>query len=216
MERIGGVLGLLAGVLLLGAMLGSAATPAGDAPDQEWVDYSEDNGLRVVVQAVLFILGGCALIGAFAFGVQGRVSGPDPIDRAFGQFGQSCATLGAVGIVTAGIVGAASGAAHLMGDVPVDAGFARTTDNLFYGFLLLGAAVPLGVMTATVAVQARRRRTFAAWFMWLSVLATLGMAGGLLFVPFLLLPFWLIGLGVELLRSAGRSVVDASAHPATA
>lgn len=199
--RIAALFSILAAVLLVASVVIASDTPEGDAQDQEWIDFIEDNDSMLLIRAYLLVAASVSLVVCYSFGVRPKMGEADPLDRALAGLGAGATLLGAGSLVFGGLIGAAVGAAHLFGDVPVDPGLARTFDNLFYGGLVVGAAVPLGVLMVVVAIQSRRRGAFPQWVFWLSLVSALGMAAALLFLPIVLLPLWLIGMGVALFRA---------------
>lgn len=205
LNRWAGLLGIVGAVLLVAGVLMVADTPDGDAPDQEWVANITDNESLLLARAYIFIVAGLCIVGLYALGVRERLGNADATDRALSGLGAGSSALGAASLATAGLIGAAVGAAHKFGDVPIDPNIARLFDNLVYGFLLVGAAVPFAVTMAVVAIQTRRRDAFPQWILWVSLLGILGMAVSLIFLPFVLLPVWLVCLSVVLLRSPAAS-----------
>lgn len=200
MSRWGGLFGVLAAVLLVGAVLISGETPNGDAPAQEWTDYIHDSDTKLLVRAYVLIAASLSLIAFYVFGVRPRLGDAESSDRALGQMGAGATLLGAGSLTVGGLVGVAVAAANKFGDVPIDPSLASTFDNFVYGFLLLGGAVPLAVVMAVVAIQTRRRMAFPNWVLWVSVVAIIGMATSLVFLPFVLLPVWLIAVSVAVFR----------------
>jgi hypothetical protein len=100
----------------------------------------------------------------------------------------------------------------MFGDVPIDASIARLLDNLAFGFILVPGALASGVVMAIVAVQVFRRRAFAQWVGWVSIVGVIAMAASIVFIPLIALPLWLLAVSVELFRTGSREV--ASAAPA--
>lgn len=204
MSRWGGFFGVLAAVLLVAAVLISGETPAGDAPAQEWTDYIQDSDTALVVRAYLLIGASLSLFAFYAFGVRPRLGDAESSDRALGQMGAGATLLGSAALAVGGLIGAAVAAANKFGDVPIDPSLASTFDNFVYGFLLLGGAIPFAVVMAVVAIQSRRRKAFPTWVLWVSVVAIIGMATSLIFLPFVLLPVWLIAVSVAVFRGGER------------
>jgi hypothetical protein len=202
LNRWAALFAVLTAVLVIGGVFISGDTPDGDAPDADWVSYVKDDESAVITRAYLFIGAGLSLVALYAFGLNPRLTGPRPTDAAMARLGAAAAVLAAAAMAGAGLVGAAVGAAEQFGDVPIDPSLARLFDNFIYGFLLIGAALPLGVVMGVVAVQALRRQAFPKWFGWLSILGVIGMLCALIFIPFVLLPVWLIALAVVLFRSS--------------
>ena len=188
--------GIIAALLLVVAFFVPGEPPDGDASANEWVDYIEDYETQVLIRAYLLIAAGLAFVAFYYLGVEPRLSGPDTTDRAMAHLGGAAAVLTAGALAFTGLIGAAVGAAHLFGDVPIDARTAALFDNLFYGGLLVGTAVPAGVVMLVVAIQSGRRKAFPVWVLVASLVGVLGMAAALVFLPFVLLPIWLIAVGI--------------------
>jgi hypothetical protein len=183
-------------VLIVVGVTLATDSPDGDAPDEEWVTWVDDNAALLVVRAYLLVIGGLSLVALYALGVRPRLGESEESDRALAGLAAGSTVLAAGGLGIAGIVAAAVGAANSFGDVPIDASLARTLDNFQYGAMLIGGGVAAGVTMAVVAIQTLRRRTFPQWVAWLSILAVIGMATSLIFIPFILLPIWLVGMAV--------------------
>ena len=188
--------GIIAALLLVIAFFVPGETPDGDANAEEWVEYIEDYETLVLVRAYLLIAAGLGLVAFYFLGVEPRLSGPETTDRAMAHLGGAAAVLTAGALSFTGLIGAAVGAAHLFGDVPIDARTAALFDNLFYGGLLVGSAVPSGVVMLVVAIEAGRRKAFPVWVLFASLVGVLGMAAALVFFPFILLPIWLIAVSI--------------------
>lgn len=200
-SRWGALFGIAAAVLLVVAVLTSGSTPAGDDPDQDWLNYINDNSSLLLMRAYMLIASGLCLIAFYALGIRPRLAESDAIGRALAGAGAGFVTIAATCISAGGLMGAAVGAAQKFGDVPVDVGLARTLDNFMYGFLLVGGGLSMGAVMAVVAIQSWRQGAFARWVAWASVAGVIGMAVAVIFLPFVLLPLWLIAVGVALFRS---------------
>ena len=201
------VFGIIAALLLVIAFFVPGETPDGDATANEWVEYIEDYETLVLIRAYLLIAAGLAIVAFYYLGVEPRLSGPRVSDQAMAHLGGAGAVLTAAALAFAGLIGAAVGAAHLFGDVPIDARTAALFDNLFYGGLLVGAAIPAGVLMAVVAIESGRRKAFPVWVLVASLIGVLGMAAAIVFLPFILLPIWLIAMGIAVAMAgepAGR------------
>lgn len=203
-NRWGALFGVLAAVVLVAGVLLFGGAPAHDSPDQEWIDYIQEHETAVLVRAYLFVAAALSLVAFYAFGLRPRLGDSDPVDRSLAQLGMGAIVLAAGAFVGGGLVGAAAGAAHL-GGTPVDPGLARTFDNFWFGFLLVGGAAPMAAVMAVVAIQTRRRRAFPQWVLWVSIVGIIGMAASLVFLPFVLLPIWLIAISVALFRSGNTA-----------
>lgn len=204
-------LGVLAAALLVVGVIISGNTPSGDATAREWVEYIEDDAALTLIRAYVFIVAGLCLVGLYALGVEPRITGAGTSDRALARLGAIAAVLVAGALSFAGLIGAAVGAGNMFGDVPIDPRVAALFDNFMYGGLLVGSALPAAVMMIVVAVQAQRRKAFGVWVVILSAISALGMAFALIFLPFVLLPIWLIGMSIAVAMAG-----DVEASPATA
>jgi hypothetical protein len=202
LNRWAALFGILAAVFIIASVLISGDTPDGDAPDDEWVQYIEDDDVAIMIRAYLLIAAGISVVALYSLGLYPRISGPGAVDGALARLGAGAAVMAAASMSLAGLIGAAVAGAEMFGDVAVDASTARLFDNWMYGGLLVGAGVPMGAVMAIVAIQARRRHAFPGWLLWISVLGVLGMAASLIFVPFVLLPVWLIAVAIALFRAA--------------
>jgi hypothetical protein len=201
LSRWGALFGVLTAVLLLAGVLISPDTPDGDADDQEWINYVQDDESLLLIRAYLFVGAAVSLLAFYSFGVRPRLGEVEVTDRALAGLGAGAALLAGGSFIFAGLIGAAVGAAHIFSDIPVDPSIARLFDNLMYGGLVVAGALCLGVVMAVVAIQTQRRAAFPQWILWGSVLGSLGMAASLIFLPFVLAPIWLIAVSVALFRA---------------
>ena len=196
-----GLFGVLAALLLVAGVIMSGDTPDGDAPDEEWVQYIEDDQSLLLIRAYVFVVVGLCLVGFYSFGVRPRLGEADALDRALAGFGAGATLLAGAALSGGGLIGAAVGAAEMFADIPIDPSIARLFDNLMYGAILVAGAIPAGALMAVVAIQTRRRRAFPQWVLWLSLVGVLAMAASLIFLPLVLLPIWLIAVSVVLFQS---------------
>jgi len=212
-HRWGLVFGVLAAVFLVAGVLISGNSPAGDAPDDEWVQYIDDDKSVVLVRAYLLIAAGLALVAFYAFGLEPLLGNADVTDRALARLGYGATLIAAGALTFAGLIGAAVGAADIFADIPPDPTIARLFDNLFYGGIVVGTALALGVLMAVVAIQTQRRGVFPAWVLWLSIVGVLAMAGSLFFLPFVLAPVWLIAVSIAAGRAPRAAVAGQAVAP---
>jgi hypothetical protein len=207
LSRWGALFGLLAAVLLVAGVVISGDTPDGDADDQEWINYVQDDESLLLIRAYLFVGAAVSLLAFYSFGVRPRLGEVEVTDRALAGLGAGATLLAGGAFIFAGLIGAAVGAAHIFADIPVDPSIARLFDNLMYGGLVVAGALPLGVVMAVVAIQTRRRGAFPQWILWVSVLGIIGMAASVIFLPFVLAPIWLIAVSVVLFRRGSAPAV---------
>jgi len=200
-NRWGALFGAVAAVAILVAVVAMGGdTPDGDAPSSDWVSYIQDHDTLLLARAYVFTLVALAIVAFYAFGVRPKLGESEPTDRSLGQFGAGATLMGAVFMAAGGLIGAAAAGAYKFGDVPVDPGLSATLDNFVYGFILVAGALSLGVLMLVVAIQTQRRKVFPQWVLWLSVAGVIGMAASVIFLPFVLLPIWLLGMSVALFR----------------
>jgi hypothetical protein len=200
LNRWGALFGLLAAVLLVTGVLISGDTPDGDASDQEWIDYIQDDEPLLLIRAYLFVGAAVSLLAFYSFGVRPRLGEVEVADRALAGLGAGAAVLAGGSFIFGGLIGAGVGAAHMFADVPVDPSIARLLDNLMYGGLVVAGALALGVVMVVVAIQTQRRAAFPQWILWVSLLGIIGMAASVIFLPFVLAPIWLIAMSIVLFR----------------
>jgi hypothetical protein len=191
--------GIVAALCLVAGMLLATDTPDGDAPDEEWVEFTDDNAGIQLVRAYLLIVASLSLVAFYSFGLRPLLGDTEPVDRALAHIGAGATLLAAAAFSAGGLTGVAVGAANMFGDVPIDPSLARTFDNYVFGFVLVAGALSMACVIAVVAIQTWRRRVLAQWVGWLSLLAIVGMLGSIIFVPFVLLPIWLLAVSAAIL-----------------
>ena len=206
LARLGGIFGILAAACLVAGMFIGTDTPDGDASESEWVDFIEDNATMLLARAYVMVAGSLSLVALYAFGIRPRLGEVEPMDRSLAHLGAGATVLATASFTTGGLIAAAVGAANEFNDVPINGNLAATLDNFSYGFVLVSGALSMAVVMAVVAIQTQRRRLFPHWILWVSAVAILGMLASIIFIPFVLLPIWLIAVSVALfLVKAGET-----------
>ena len=94
--RWGALFGILAAAMIVVGMLVAADTPEGDAPDAEWVAFTDDNTTMQLVRAYVLVGASMSLIAFYSLGIRPLVGDADQTDRAIGALGAGTTLLAAV------------------------------------------------------------------------------------------------------------------------
>lgn len=175
------------------------SAPEGFAPDEEWVQHIEDNSGTAIARAYLFLLAGVCLVAFYATGIAPLLPERSSADRALRSIGFAFTVLAATFFAGGGMLGGATSFALEFFDTPVDPAVANTLDKLGLTMVLLAGAISIGLTMCVVAIQSLRSASPARWVGWLSAIAAAGMLGAIFFLPFLLLPIWILAMSVHLL-----------------
>jgi hypothetical protein len=69
LNRWAALFGILAAVFIIASVLISGDTPDGDAPDDEWVQYIEDDDVAIMIRAYLLIAAGISVGALYSLGL---------------------------------------------------------------------------------------------------------------------------------------------------
>jgi hypothetical protein len=107
-------------------------------------------------------------------------------------------------LAVAGVGHAAVPAGIVFGDNPVprDANIMRTFESLAFGSLFLFGAVAAGLLIVTTSIVSGRAGLLPRWLVVTGyVVGVIVVVGGLLFIPMILFVFWMLAVGIIMLRS---------------
>jgi len=199
------IAGVLAAVTFVVGLLFTSNTPGGkDTDAQVLAWYANHGNHRPGILVGAFVLAFCGLFVLwFASGLHQRL-------RAAEASGGHLATValgGAILLIGMLWVGGAALAAvpaaqAFGGEPPLEvADVARIVPNVGFGAILLfGAFGAIALIDAT-SILIVRTGILPRWFAWLGFVATVALLFGVLFIPMIALPIWLLAASVILFRS---------------
>jgi hypothetical protein len=199
----------IAFVVLFVAAVFILPTPNDDDPDKTWLAFYADHTHQVlsVVAAFMFVFAGLCLL-AFLTCVWQRIRARRPGTSPLPLL---TATMAAMGIALAGLVGATITGAMIFGSLKepgVDA--LKVVEEMAFPILLIGGVYPAALSVAVLGFQARAAGLFPKWLLILSYVAGVVLLGSVVFFPMILLVIWVIVVAIFLLRS-GPAPAAASA-----
>jgi hypothetical protein len=213
--RWAGIAGILFVVLLIAGVLVSGDVPTDDDPDEDFVEFYEDSGnqTELVCSAYLLVLAGLAFVAFASLGLNGPVlrSG-NGAAQTLGRMGMAASIMGAVAMAAGGIALASVAAGMRFGDAPLDIGVARFLPSVAYGLFLVLGGLSFAAAIACHSLASFKAGTLPNWAIWLGYLAAVVLLFGVIFLPMVALPIWVLIVSVLRLMEGreARSMVPAA------
>jgi hypothetical protein len=180
-------------------------TPEGDASVAEWQSHFEDSGNRVelICHGYLWALAGIAFV-VFLVGMRDRL-------RAASEWIANLALVSGVLFVSmlflAGIATTAVAGGIEFGDLSEEGAgeFARWSEQLGFGALVLFGMFAAGMFVAATAAAGRKADLIPGWLAITGyVVAVILVVLGVFFLPMALLVLWILAVSIALL-TRGRA-----------
>jgi hypothetical protein len=199
----------IAGILFVplfiaGMLLHAPGIPDSDEPIEKWVKWVNDGGKQAaaLISAYLLVLAAIAFI-VFALGLVRRIrDGGTERNVAAGAV-LGLGVLGSVLLIVGGVALNASLVIYLFDDKapdPTDIVVFLQAMSIGYGTILVGAAI---AFAGTIAIAtAALRPVTPTWFTVAGYIAAVLLLASVLFIPIVLLPLWVLGASIFMLRSA--------------
>lgn len=188
--------------LFVVGMLMSMDSPDSNASDAKWVAWYAQRSHRVelLVGGYILVVAGLALIG-FVAGLAQRLQAgatQSPVAyRLMGWAGPIAGVLIMVGAIqAAGVAGDIS-----FGGQPVPHAADVLRSNLGFPFIGVAGALAGAVLVASATLVAKRLGFVASWLVWLGWIAAVALLFGVIFIPMIALPIWVLATSITLLRS---------------
>jgi hypothetical protein len=200
-----GVLGLAFVILFVVGFAVGGATPAYDAPDQEWTDWFDDSGNRslYLVGIFLIVLASLALL-SFAVLISTLLRDRGSDRGTWAPLALASGTAAAIFIILAALItGAIASALTLAPDfdqVP-SADVLKAIEQVGFGILLVGGGWTAAMFVATVSAAARGTGVLPGWLVTTGFVVAALLLLSFFFLPFFLFPLWMLVVSVILLRS---------------
>ncbi len=204
-ERVAGAAGILFAILfVVGAF--AAGTPDSDKP-AKWVDWYSDSGNRMalILNGYLWVVAGLALLVVVAAAYQ-RFGAGSGLSGLYATVAGGAAILFAVVLLAAGVMMAnvAGNVAFGGANVPADGDLLVQMTGQGMALVLLAGGLSAAVAFAAVSLLLVREHG-PRWLAILGFVATICCIFGVVFLPMVAVPIWMICAGVVLLRRASEA-----------
>lgn len=206
-NRFAGIAGILFAIFFIAGMTLSAPdVPDADASLEEWADWATDsgNGTLALISAYLLVLAAIALV-IFSVGLYHRLRAVEPDGIApwtvlgLNVFAAAALVGGGVAINTPTVM-------YLFDDAPdpTDSVPIQQMISLGYGAILVGVAL---TMAASIAIASLAlRRVTPTWFTIVGYVAAFVLLFGVVFIPMVVLPLWVLIASIMMMRSAAAAL----------
>jgi hypothetical protein len=202
-NRWGGIAGVVFFVLFVVGMLVSGGTPEYDESDREWVEWFDDSGHQTqqVVSMLILVIAALALV-CFLAVLTRRLRAtnrPELVNIAIG----AGLVLAAMLIVGAIGINQVSAALTFGGDdYPIpNADVLRQAEQIGFGVALLGGGWSAALLVGATSLAARGSDLLPRWLVVASRVVAVLLLLSVFFIPFLLLPLWVLAVSIVMLRS---------------
>ena len=204
-SRWGGISGILFAVLFtMSLFLWNLPVGGGSSTDEVIRAYYADEGNRTRLVVATYVLAVAGL--AFSLFLAALYSTLRVVESAPRFLSLVVLISGAVFVAMLMSAGAAIGAlasGMSLGGEPAtlgDTGVARFLGHMGYLFVLLyGAFAAIALMVATSLVTLRTA-VFPRWLAWAGFVAAVLLLAGIIFLPMLAFPLWVLGASVRLMQ----------------
>ena len=198
-ERSAALSGIVSAVLLFVGII-TSTLPGGTDSDQKMANIVNDHGdrVRMIIAAYMLTLAAVLFLW-FLSGLRTRLL------AAEGMPGPLTAAGFAAGVVFAGLI-VATAAAEAGMVMPITGGKEHTVGvtiayvGWFGVMAFIFSMIAAALLAASVSIIALRTRVFAPWLGWLGYVTAVALLLGFFFFPLVLLPIWLIAIGIAMLR----------------
>jgi len=202
-SRAAGIVGIVFVVLfVVGVLLLGANTPESDASDADITSFYNDDGTHALIVIGFYA---CVVASLAFLGFVGHLRGMLRSARQDSGLVFAAASAGVVfaaALITASAAMASVSGAILFGDVDtarIGLDAAQMFPQLGFGLLLIGGGLSASFLIAITTLVSWRSSLFPAWLNWLGVVAAIALLGGLLFLPMVALPIWVLATSIVLL-----------------
>ncbi len=209
--RLGGICAVLFVVFLfVGATLG-LDSPDNDAPDQEWIDYVNDDSKLVmnIVGGYLMVIAGILFL-VFLVAMYRRLRSAEDADTGLPLIMLISGTAWAIALmIGAIIIQTVPGGIKLGTATPASAETARWMPQAGFAVMLVVGGLCAALMSAVMSVLIIRTKALPAWLAYLGFVAALAMLAAAIFLPVILFVLWVLVLGI-VMTVAGEPAREAA------
>lgn len=186
-----------------GQLLAAPGLPDSDAPLAEWADWVNDdgNGAVALLSAYLIVIASLTFV-VFAVGVSRRIrAAQSAADSTTASLASGLAVMSAV-LLTAGAVAVNSAPIQYLFDdklpAPTEVAPIVLLQSVGYGLGLVGGLL---AAAAFIAVSTwALRGSVPSWFTVVGYVCAVVLLGGVVFIPMVALPIWVLIASVLFLR----------------
>ncbi len=184
-------------LFVVGMILGRD-TPAGDAADDEWLQWFDDSGNRwqQIISAVVLTLAAAALV-LFVAHLVDRLAVAGVGQNVATRVAHSAGIVLAAAIAIGGVGMNYVGAGIEIGELPVpSADVTRTAEHLGFGVMLVVGGLFAALMVAAVSIAARNTGLLPGWLVTAGLVVAVLLLASVLFIPIVLLPLWVLVVAI--------------------
>ena len=205
--RLGGICATLFVILMVVGSTLAFDSPDNDAPDQEWIDYLNDDtnlvtnligGYLIVIAGILFLV--------FLVAVYQRIRSAEDADSGWPLVmlvtGVSWAIALMIGAI---IVQVIPGGIKLGSSTPATPEIARWLPQIGFGVMLVAGGLCAALMSAVMSALILRTKVLPAWVAYFGFLAALAMVVAATFLPVIIFVAWILVMGIVMIVSAESS-----------
>lgn len=207
-SKLSAIAGILFAVFFVAGMIVISDSPDVSDSDQAIIDWYSDSGHQKAQLAGAYLLTLAGIAGAVfvSVGLGPRLSAAarDETSRTLAGMVGPAGILMATCITIGGFALAACSASAIFDDVTIDPGTARFLPSVGFGAILVGAGLAGAFVIAVSSVIGLRDRAFAPWLGWLGVVCAIALLGGVVFLPMVALPLWVLLASITFLSSSRR------------
>jgi hypothetical protein len=211
------IAGVLAAVTFVVGLMFIANSPDSGDTDAQVLAWYADHGHRVGIIVGAFLFAFCGLFVLwFASGLRQRLHAAEGPGGRLANVALGGAILFVGMLWVGGAALAAIPAAQSFGDTPPlkVADVARFVPSVGFGAILVfGAFGAIALIDAT-SIVALRTGILPKWFAWLGFVATIALLFGVVFIPMIALPIWLVAGSVILFRLPSAEAEPGRVSPA--
>jgi len=197
------VAGVLAAVTFVVGLIFISNSPNSDDTDAQVLAWYADHGHRggIIVGAFLFAFCGLFFLW-FASGLTQRLRAAEGPGGRLANVGLGGAILFVGMLWVGGAALAAIPAAQSFGDSPPlkVADIGRFLPSVGFGSILLFSAFGAIALIDATSIVTLRTGILPRWFAWLGFVATIALLFGVVFIPMIALPIWLLAGSVIVFR----------------
>lgn len=204
--RVAGIFAILFVVLMVVGSFIGFNTPGGEDPDQDWLDYFEDDEKMVmaIVSAYLIVLAAIAFL-VFAVAMYQRFRAAEEGNSGLPLLMLVMSVGWAVPLAIGGLLTAAiAGGIKLGGASDPSPDVARWIDQLGFGIMLVAGGLSAAAMAAVTGILIMRTKALPAWLGYFAFVAALAMCAAAIFIPMIIFALWMLVMGIVLVSRAGE------------
>ncbi len=207
--------GYLAALTFVVGLILATHTPDDKDPDAKVLSFYAKHGNRVGIIIGAYVLTFCALFLIwFAAGLRERLRAAEGPGGRLTDVALGGGILAAVGLSTGAIALAAVSAGQSFGGTPLNtADVARFIPSIGFGMILIPGMFGAIALIDAVSIVIWRTGILPRWLAWLGFVCGVLLLFGVVFLPVIALPVWLVATSIALQRSGSTST--AAAAPAT-